>query len=836
MGSNGGVDHLSKEIVEEGLSSQEMDVGFQQIGGGGVDESVVEKETPDEQLNAGYLEEPKDQKNSTRQSVLEISQSKQIGGGGVDESVVEEETPDEQLNAGYLEEPNDQKNSMRQSVLEISQSKEMNVCSSPRRGLDHCITAPVGIHRNLLFDDHGISFTRSMTEKKEAPRHDFKLDRLSEREKKNLIVNLVKIQNDGTVEVDITKSTPVASEFLELHTAERTPINIDVITSDTNKSIPKLNIALLVVGTRGDVQPFLAIAKRLQEFGHRVRLATHANFSTFVKSSGVEFYPLGGDPRVLAGSVANRIEKLQRNFLWGGIGDEPKFHLLNGLLSAPPLFRFCRDKEVSVAELMKFDTGVLFWDTIYGASVKGFGDDKMCWKPDSEKGFMVKDYYSVLVGFNDYCFPWKSIWNQKILSQVAFFVWTAAVSGKCFTIDNLQKRKGWILDWCYMCKYNGELVDHLFLHCPIAMDLWAMVFGLFKILLVNQALCDSEIIDELLLARHAHVAEALGVPLHIFFTMPWTPTYEFPHPLARVPQSAGYWLSYIVVDLLIWWGMRGYINDFRKRKLKLAPIAYFSTYHGSISHLPTGYMWSPHLVPKPTDWGPLVDVVGFCFLNLGSKYQPQDKFVQWIQNGPEPIYIGFGSMPLEDPRKTTGILLEALKGTGQRGIIDRGWGGLGNFTEVPDNVFLLEECPHDWLFPQCSAVVHHGGAGTTATGLKAGCPTTIVPFFGDQFFWGDRVHQKGLGPAPIPIAQLSVESLSNAINFMLQPEVKSEAMELAKLIENEDGVAAAVDAFHRHLPAELPLPTAYLEEKEQLNPLQWFFIQIGKWCCLPCGL
>ncbi|XP_030952221.1 sterol 3-beta-glucosyltransferase UGT80B1 isoform X3 [Quercus lobata] len=627
MGSNGGVDHLSKEIVEEGLSSQEMDMGFQQIGGGGVDESVVEKETPDEQLNAGYLEEPKDQKNS-----------------------------------------------MRQSVLEISPSKEMNVCSSPRRGLDHCITAPVGIHRSLLFDDHGILFTRSMTEKKEAPRHDIKLDRLSEREKKKLIVNLVKIQNDGTVEVDITKSTPVASEFLELHTAERTHINIDGITSEFNKSIPKLNIALLVVGTRGDVQPFLAIAKRLQEFGHHVRLATHSNFGTFVKSAGVEFYPLGGDPRVLAGYMARN-----KGFIPSGPG------------------------EISIQR----------------KQLKAIIESLLpaCTEPDLETGL-----------------PFRA---QSIIAN----------------------------------------------------------------------------------------PPAYG-----------RPTYEFPHPLARVPQSAGYWLSYIVVDLLIWWGMRGYINDFRKRKLKLAPIAYFSTYHGSISHLPTGYMWSPHLVPKPTDWGPLVDVVGFCFLNLGSKYQPQDKFVQWIQNGPEPIYIGFGSMPLEDPRKTTGILLEALKGTGQRGIIDRGWGGLGNFTEVPDNVFLLEECPHDWLFPQCSAVVHHGGAGTTATGLKAGCPTTIVPFFGDQFFWGDRVYQKGLGPAPIPIAQLSVESLSNAINFMLQPKVKSEAMELAKLIENEDGVAAAVDAFHRHLPAELPLPTAYVEEEEQLNPLQWVFIQIGKWCCQSCGL
>ncbi|GKU90684.1 hypothetical protein SLEP1_g4648 [Rubroshorea leprosula] len=157
-------------------------------------------------------------------------------------------------------------------------------------------------------------------------------------------------------------------------------------------------------------------------------------------------------------------------------------------------------------------------------------------------------------------------------------------------------------------------------------------------------------------------------------------------------------------------------------------------------------------------------------------------------------------------------------------------------TEVPENVFLLEDCPHDWLFPQCSAVVHHGGAGTTATGLKAGCPTTIVPFFGDQFFWGDRVHQKGLGPEPIPISQLNVENLSNAIRFMLQPEVKSQAMELAKLIQNEDGVAAAVDAFHRHLPSELPLPTAPAEEVDHPNLLQWFFAQIGEWCWTVCGL
>ncbi|KAG2401657.1 Sterol 3-beta-glucosyltransferase [Vigna angularis] len=574
--------------------------------------------------------------------------------------------------------------------------------------LEHCITAPVGAERNPLIVDDKFMISRSMTEKSGFPKRDTILDRLSER---------AKIQNDGTVEVDLERSASVAPELLELQSFEESTVS-GGFGSESKKFVPRLQIVILVVGTRGDVQPFVAIAKRLQAcldisiqfiLMHTARLhdififasmlATHANFKTFVKSAGVDFYPLGGDPRILAGYMA-------RN---------------KGLIPSGPA-------EISVQR--KQLKAII--DSIPPA----------CTAPDMETGVSFR--------------------AQSIIAN------------------------------------------------PPA-------YG------------------------HVHVAEALGVPLHIFFTMPWTPTYQFPHPLVRVPQSAGYWLSYIIVDLLIWWGMRRIINNFRKSTLKLAPIAYFSMYRGSISHLPTSYMWSPHVVPKPNDWGPLVDVVGYCFLSLASKYQPREDFVRWIKKGPPPLYFGFGSMcdflfkPLEDPKGTTDVILEVLRDTEQRGIIDRGWGNLGNLTELSDNVFLLEECPHDWLFPQCSAVVHHGGAGTTATGLKAGCPTTIVPFFGDQFFWGERIYQKELGPAPIPISELNVENLSNAIRFMLQPEVKSRAMEIARLIENEDGVAAAVDAFHRHLPDELPLPTPSLVEDEDLNPLQWFFLRLGRFCCAPCG-
>ncbi|MCO5575146.1 hypothetical protein L7F22_028943 [Adiantum nelumboides] len=324
--------------------------------------------------------------------------------------------------------------------------------------------------------------------------------------------------------------------------------------------------------------------------------------------------------------------------------------------------------------------------------------------------------------------------------------------------------------------------------------------------------------------RHAHVAEALKVPLHIFFTMPWTPTSEFPHPLSRVHHSAANRLSYQVVDSLIWWGIRDLINDFRKKKLKLRPITYLSGSQPSMSKMPTGYIWSPHLVPRPKDWGSLIDVVGFCFLNMSQDFKPPETLVSWLKSGPAPIYVGFGSLPVEDPEGMTQIIVDALKQTCQRGIIDKGWGGIGALKDPSDSIYLLENCPHDWLFPQCAAVVHHGGAGTTAAGLRAACPTTIVPFFGDQPFWGDRVHAKGVGPAPIPVGQFTLEKLVHAINFMNDPEVKQRAVELAHAMEHENGVVGAVNAFHKHLPREMPKRAQSISSKTMIDRITDFKI------------
>ncbi|GMI94214.1 UDP-glucosyl transferase 80A2, sterol glucosyltransferase [Hibiscus trionum] len=482
-------------------------------------------------------------------------------------------------------------------------------------------------------------------------------DNVPFRKKIKWLSQLANVKHDGTVQCDIpTNMKPHALDYVVYSEA---PEKEDMDTTDI-PNVPPLQIVMLIVGTRGDVQPFVAIGKRLQADGHRVRLATHANFKDFVLNAGLEFYPLGGDPKVLAGYMVKN----------------------KGFLPSVP-------SEIPV--------------------------------------------------------------QRQQMKEIIFS----------------------LLDACQANDPDSNVkfdVDAIIANPP--------AYG------------------------HTHVAEALQVPLHIFFTMPWTPTSEFPHPLSRVKQQVGYRLSYHIVDALIWLGIRDMINELRKKKLKLRPVTYLRGSYSSPPDVPYGYIWSPHLVPKPKDWGPKIDVVGFCFLDLASSYEPPESLVKWLKDGDKPIYIGFGSLPVQKPERMTQIIVQALEKTRQRGIINKGWGGLGNLAEPPDFVYLLDNCPHDWLFLQCSAVVHHGGAGTTAAGLKAACPTTIVPFFGDQPFWGERVHARGVGPAPIPVEEFSLDKLVDAINFMLEPEVKKRAVDLAKAMEGEDGVAGAVNAFYKHFPVK----------------------------------
>lgn len=138
--------------------------------------------------------------------------------------------------------------------------------------------------------------------------------------------------------------------------------------------------------------------------------------------------------------------------------------------------------------------------------------------------------------------------------------------------------------------------------------------------------------------------------------------------------------------------------------------------------------------------------------------------------------------------------------TGVRALVSKGWGGLGaDSMGIPDGVFMLGNVPHDWLFQHVSAVCHHGGAGTTAAGIQAGKPTIVVPFFGDQPFWGSMVARAGAGPEPIPYKKLTAEALSEAIRVVLKPETQAKAKELGEKIREEKGTDIGGQSFHSHL-------------------------------------
>ncbi len=251
---------------------------------------------------------------------------------------------------------------------------------------------------------------------------------------------------------------------------------------------------------------------------------------------------------------------------------------------------------------------------------------------------------------------------------------------------------------------------------------------------------------------------------------------------------------------MTWQGLGDLVNNFRVKTLGLEPVSTLWA-PGQLYRLkvPYTYLWSPGLVPKPKDWGPEIDIAGFVFLDLASSFKPPEDLVKFLDDGEPPIYIGFGSIVVDDPDKFTKMIFEAVKKAGVRALVSKGWGGLGD-DNTPDNVYMLENTPHDWLFPKVKAVVHHGGAGTTAIGLKCGKPTMVVPFFGDQQFWGAMIGESGAGAKPVPYKELTVDKLADGIKELLTENVANKAQKIAEDIEKEgDGAKNAVTSFHRSL-------------------------------------
>lgn len=209
--------------------------------------------------------------------------------------------------------------------------------------------------------------------------------------------------------------------------------------------------------------------------------------------------------------------------------------------------------------------------------------------------------------------------------------------------------------------------------------------------------------------------------------------------------------------------------------------------------------YSRHVVPHPADWPDNFHTAGYWFLDENGQWQPPGELLDFLATGSPPVAIGFGSMTGRNPQKMTEIVLEAVQMSGQRAILLSGWAALGE-KQLPKTILQLPAAPHGWLFPQMAAVVHHGGAGTTAAGLRAGVPSILVPHFADQPFWGRRVAALGVGPKAILRPRLTAHKLADAIDTAVSNQTMGQkAVELGENIRAEDGISRAVALVEEQL-------------------------------------
>ncbi|MFF2614248.1 glycosyltransferase [Kitasatospora sp. NPDC058046] len=204
---------------------------------------------------------------------------------------------------------------------------------------------------------------------------------------------------------------------------------------------------------------------------------------------------------------------------------------------------------------------------------------------------------------------------------------------------------------------------------------------------------------------------------------------------------------------------------------------------------PVVHGYSPVLLPRPADWPAPVDVAGFWWPARPLGWQPPGDLVDFLQAGPAPVFIGFGSMAPGEGERLGELVTAAVRRAGVRAVVQAGWAGL---EAAGDGVFCVGDVPHDWLFPRTAAVVHHAGAGTTGAALRAGVPAVPVPVMADQPFWAARLHRLGVAPQPVPFADLTAERLAAAITAALAEPVRRRTAAVAGLMAGEDGAGAVL--------------------------------------------
>ncbi|MFP5504220.1 MAG: glycosyltransferase, partial [Candidatus Sericytochromatia bacterium] len=286
------------------------------------------------------------------------------------------------------------------------------------------------------------------------------------------------------------------------------------------------------------------------------------------------------------------------------------------------------------------------------------------------------------------------------------------------------------------------------------------------------------------------IADALGVPAALAVPAPFVvPTRDFPSAIVPPNWRLGGWFNRLTYALtpLAEAAFADVVNAFRVETLRAARRRAFrpALRRADGRPLPVLHAYSAAVVPRPDDWPAEAAITGYWLLRDEAPWAPSPDLARFLDGGPPPLYVGFGSMTSRDAAEKGRLVVEAVRLAGQRAVLASGWGAIA-IAEDADDLLVIEQAPHDRLFPRMGAVCHHGGAGTTAEGLLAGRPSLICPFFGDQPFWGARVQALGVGPQPIPQRELTAPRLAAAMQQAMSDEamrMRAQALQSALVAE-----------------------------------------------------
>ncbi|KAG1638403.1 hypothetical protein G6F44_008868 [Rhizopus delemar] len=350
-------------------------------------------------------------------------------------------------------------------------------------------------------------------------------------------------------------------------------------------------------------------------------------------------------------------------------------------------------------------------------------------------------------------------------------------------------------------------IDNSFLSVSFIRDGTKFFYSWFENLLMSSyEACQGT--DVLIESPSAMVGIHIAEKLAYFRSMPFpfSRTGKFPHPFAFQSTAGGRIyndMTYVMIDMALWVGTARYVNRFRRNTLQLPSTTLDRLRLDKVPYL---YSFSSSVIHPPKDWPDYIHCTGYWFLENSKEWTPPNDMVEFLAyKDTRPIvYIGFGSIIVPDPGETTRTIVQAVLKSNVRAIICKGWSNRHKdddssslLDQHTGTIYHCESVPHDWLFEKIQGVVHHGGAGTTAAGLRAGLPTIIKPFFGDQRFWGQRVEELQIG---ICITKLTKNSLTEALKTITQNEAMiAKAQVIGETIRKENGTRTAVECIYRDI-------------------------------------